>query len=54
MVALYGPTNPKKYTPHGLRSITLRAQDFGGTNIISAIPVEAVIAAVEKQIAFQR
>lgn len=49
-VTLYGPTDPKKYTPHGRRPITLRAQDFGGGKDITAIPLDAVIDAVDRQI----
>ena len=49
-VTLYGPTNPKKYTPHGRRPVTLRAQDFDGEKNIAAIPLDAVIDAVEKQV----
>lgn len=50
MVSLFGPTNPRKYAPHGVRTMTIRSQDFGGEKAIEAIPLEAVIAAVDKQV----
>jgi len=50
MVSLFGPTRPSKYAPYATDLIALRAQDFGSTGDISAIPLEAVIAAVDRQI----
>jgi ADP-heptose:LPS heptosyltransferase len=50
MVSLYGPTPPDKYAPYTPALITLRAQDFGETGEIDNIPLEAVSAAVEKQL----
>lgn len=50
MVSLFGPTNPKKYAPHGLRTVAIRSQDFGEEKAIEAIPLEAVIAAVDAQV----
>ena len=50
MVTLYGPTNPAKYAPHGVRPLTLRSKDFDGTANIESIPVDAVINAIEEQI----
>jgi ADP-heptose:LPS heptosyltransferase len=51
MVSLFGPTRPSKYTPYASSVITLRAQDFGETGDIANIPIDAVSAAVERQLA---
>ncbi|HKS89571.1 MAG TPA: glycosyltransferase family 9 protein, partial [Stellaceae bacterium] len=50
MVSLYGPTRPEKYAPFARALICLKAQDYGGERI-AAIPLEAVAAAVERQVA---
>lgn len=50
MVTLYGPTRPGKYAPFSRALICLKAQDYGSEDI-EAIPVEAVCAALERQIA---
>ena len=50
MVSLYGPTRPEKYAPFARARVCLKAQDFGSERI-EAIPVAAVAAAVERQIA---
>jgi len=50
MVSLYGPTRPEKYAPFARALICLKAQDYGGDRI-EAIPLEAVAAAVERQVA---
>jgi ADP-heptose:LPS heptosyltransferase len=50
MVSLYGPTRPEKYAPFARASICLKAQDYGADRI-DAIPLEAVAAAVERQVA---
>jgi ADP-heptose:LPS heptosyltransferase len=50
MVSLYGPTRPEKYAPFARALICLKAQDFGSERI-EAIPVAAVAAAVERQVA---
>ena len=50
MVSLYGPTRPEKYAPFARALICLRAQDYGSSRI-DAIPVDAVLAAVERQVA---
>lgn len=50
MVSLYGPTRPEKYAPFSRALICLKAQDYGSDRI-DAIPLDAVIAAVERQVA---
>ena len=48
MVSLYGPTRPEKYAPFARALISLKAQDYGSGRI-DAIPLDAVLAAVERQ-----
>ena len=48
MVSLYGPTRPEKYAPFARALICLKAQDYGSDRIDS-IPVDAVLAAIERQ-----
>jgi ADP-heptose:LPS heptosyltransferase len=50
MVSLYGPTRPEKYAPFSRALICLKAQNYGSERI-DAIPLDAVAAAVERQIA---
>jgi ADP-heptose:LPS heptosyltransferase len=50
MVSLYGPTRPEKYAPFARALISLKAQDYGSGRI-DAIPLDAVLAAVERQAA---
>jgi ADP-heptose:LPS heptosyltransferase len=50
MVSLYGPTRPEKYAPFSRALICLKAQDYGSDRI-DAIPLDAVSAAVERQVA---
>jgi ADP-heptose:LPS heptosyltransferase len=50
MVSLYGPTRPEKYAPFSRSLICIKAQDFGSERI-EAIPLDAVSAAVERQVA---
>jgi ADP-heptose:LPS heptosyltransferase len=50
MVSLYGPTRPEKYAPFARALICLKAQDYGSEQI-AAIPLAAVLAAVERQAA---
>lgn len=50
MVSLFGPTRPEKYGPFARALICLKAQDYG-SNEIDAIPLDAVAAAVERQVA---
>ncbi len=50
MVSLYGPTRPEKYAPFSRALVCLKAQDFGSDNI-EAIPLSAVAAALEQQVA---
>ena len=50
MVSLYGPTRPEKYAPFARALICLKAQDYGSGRI-DAIPLDAVLAAVERQVA---
>lgn len=49
MVSLYGPTRPEKYAPFSRALICLKAQDYGSDRI-DAIPLDAVLAAVERQV----
>jgi len=49
MVSLYGPTRPEKYAPFARALICLKAQDYGAERI-DAIPLDAVAAAVERQV----
>ena len=51
MVSLFGPTRPEKYAPFARALICLKAQDYGSDRI-GAIPLDAVAAAVERQVAF--
>jgi ADP-heptose:LPS heptosyltransferase len=50
MVSLYGPTRPEKYAPFARALISLKAQDYGSDRT-HAIPLDAVLAAVERQAA---
>ncbi len=50
MVSLYGPTRPEKYAPFSRALVCLKAQDFGSESI-DAIPLSAVAAALERQVA---
>jgi ADP-heptose:LPS heptosyltransferase len=50
MVSLYGPTRPEKYAPFARALICLKSQEFDGERI-EAIPLAAVAAAVERQVA---
>jgi ADP-heptose:LPS heptosyltransferase len=50
MVSLYGPTRPEKYAPFARALISLKSQDYGSGRI-DAIPLDAVLAAVERQVA---
>jgi ADP-heptose:LPS heptosyltransferase len=50
IVSLYGPTRPEKYAPFARASICLKAQHYGSEQI-GAIPLDAVAAAVERQVA---
>lgn len=50
MVSLYGPTDPAKFAPYTPDLTVIRAQDFG-SDAIEAIPLDAVIEAVETRLA---
>src|SRR5712691_4055389 len=50
VVSLYGPTRPEKYAPFARALISLKAQDYGSPRI-DAIPLDAVLAAVDRQVA---
>jgi ADP-heptose:LPS heptosyltransferase len=50
MVSLFGPTRPEKYAPFARALICLKAQDYGSDRV-AAIPLDAVAAAVERQVA---
>jgi ADP-heptose:LPS heptosyltransferase len=49
MVSLYGPTRPEKYAPFARALICIKAQEFGSERL-DAIPVDAVAAALERQV----
>ena len=49
-MSLYGPTRPEKYGPFARALICLKSQDYGSDRI-EAIPLDAVMAAVERQVA---
>jgi ADP-heptose:LPS heptosyltransferase len=50
LVSLFGPTDPARWAPLTERGVVIRAQDHGGETM-EAIPVEAVLAAVERLMA---
>jgi ADP-heptose:LPS heptosyltransferase len=50
MVSLFGPTRPEKYAPFSRALVVVAAQDHGST-AMEAIPVEAVLDALERQVA---
>lgn len=45
LVSLFGPTDPRRWAPHGTGLHVLRAQAFGGREM-AAIPVAAVVRSV--------
>lgn len=51
LVSLFGPTPPEKFAPAARRLEIVRAQDFGGTPEMSAIPVDAAAAALSRLLA---
>jgi ADP-heptose:LPS heptosyltransferase len=51
VVSLFGPTDPARWRPVTPMGRVLRAQDFGGTADITAIPAVAVTDAVLKTLA---
>jgi len=50
LVSLFGPTDPAKFAPHARHLTVLRAQAFGGSDM-AAIPLEAVVAALQSSMA---
>jgi len=50
MVSLFGPTRPEKYAPFARALVIVKAQDFGSGRMAD-IPVDAVAAALERQVA---
>ncbi len=50
LVTLFGPTEVARWAPFSRRGVILKASDFGAT-AMEAIPVEAVLKAVEDQLA---
>ena len=48
LVSLFGPTDPGRFLPWTDRVQSIRAQDFGGGEMMDAIPVDAVVSAVEQ------
>ena len=53
MVSLFGPTDAEKFAPATPQFAILRAAEFGGRSM-EEIPVDAVIAVLEKQVAASR
>ncbi|NQU71945.1 MAG: glycosyltransferase family 9 protein [Rhodospirillales bacterium] len=49
LVTLFGPTSAEKFAPMTTRSVVVTAQEFGSDEM-SAIPVEAVMTAIESLI----
>jgi ADP-heptose:LPS heptosyltransferase len=47
VVSLFGPTDPRRWSPVAPANIVLEARSFGGGRDIAAIPTEAVVHAVE-------
>ena len=54
LVSLFGPTDPRRFLPWTDQAQALRAQDFGGGIAMAAIPVDAVVSAVERLIAAEK
>ena len=54
MVSLFGPTDPARFLPWVEPVRPIRAQEFGGTEDMAAIPVDAVEAAVAELVAHGR
>jgi ADP-heptose:LPS heptosyltransferase len=50
MVSLFGPSRPAKRAPFARALIVVKAQDYGSDQM-AAIPVDAVVAAVDRQVA---
>jgi len=53
LVSLFGPTSADKFAPTARRLAILRADSFGG-DTMAAIPVDAVVAAVDEAVAAGR
>jgi len=51
LLSLFGPSDPAKFAPRAPRLRILRAQDFGGTADMAAIPVAAAADALDALIA---
>lgn len=51
LVSLFGPTPPEKFAPATPHLEIVRAQEFGGGDAMSAIPVDAVAAAIDRLVA---
>jgi ADP-heptose:LPS heptosyltransferase len=48
VASLFGPTDPARWAPIAPANRIVRAQAFGGTDEMAAIPVDAAVAAVLK------
>ena len=48
LISLFGPTSPAKFAPLVTRGRVIRAQDFGDSDAMTGIPVDAVVQAVER------
>ena len=51
LVSLFGPTSPAKFAPLVSHGRVIRAQDFGATDTMTAIPVDAVDGTLEALLA---
>lgn len=47
LISLFGPTTPEKFAPTTPRLSVLRAQDFGQTEAMEAIPLGSVASAID-------
>ncbi|MHA1114190.1 MAG: glycosyltransferase family 9 protein, partial [Alphaproteobacteria bacterium] len=51
LLSLFGPTDPTKFAPRVSRAHVLRAQEFGDTDAMAAIPATAAAKAIDALIA---
>ncbi len=51
LVSLFGPTSPEKFAPYTSRGVIVTAQQFGGSDAMAAIPLEAAAETLERFLA---